>query len=364
MMRIIKISVGTIYAILIALYSISPKNIDNFSAGFGLFLIREFFIDITVLLLILATSYLVFFISSRFISQNNLTIRDVFLLTQNKFFLFVSLFLLLLCLAIPVYLASSISPKVEDTIINRIRYLKNESAYDFRYMLLNDAVDYQCTCQYDNAIKWYTKVLTYFPDHISINKWIKDKIKEITNRINYANTLISLSDELEKKKGCMDRNSIFLLAEAIRITPANKNLQQIFETKVNKLNDLMSVAEEYYLSCINKKYDNASQLLKKYSWFLFGDELLLFATNESDIFFSEESNRSCLSLIKHTSLINFKKLIGDSWELKILNSAVNQKNNLVCSCNDSSPEYNMSESLTLENDRQRLFYNDEKEDTE
>lgn len=169
----------------------------------------------------------------------------------------------------------------------------------------------------DQAINYYRRIIDSYPkDHR--NYLIQRRVNKIEAKLRYATSCVERSLDEERTRG-INRQSFALIVEGVHLDPTNELVRSELRSHIDKLEVGKDSPIAFHNALTSGDKSSASEILKRWGWYLFEDELTGGAITSTSGQTEKNDALTRYDFLKRFSAEDFKIAVERSWRL---NSAV------------------------------------------
>lgn len=312
-------AIGMLLGIINAL---SPTKVSDLRLGFGFFLLRQFWLELVLIGVILWVPQskwkkIGLWVWTRFPKFDS---------RQGKENVF-SLLLLALIFLIPVVSAQPIISEAARAIKARIFFIKNLLYPAYRQELYQIGIQKEKLGAIDEAVGYYKHILEISSDNPS-NKLLRNLIMERQGAIDYSGTCLEIGITTEKKRG-LTRQSFNSLAQSFKLCPGNDLAIKELQERINRLKEAKDVPTKFFTAYLSNDEAEVARLFQEWKWYLLEEDIVKSIEFEPSgrprkLNVSEDFN-----FLSRMSAEDFQQAVEKSWNLERILSFVSKKKALL-----------------------------------
>ncbi len=200
---------------------------------------------------------------------------------------------------------------------NRAFFYKNLIYSAHRQDLYIEGLKNERANKPDQAINYYRRIIDSYPkDHR--NYLIQRRVNKIEAKLRYATSCVERSLDEERTRG-INRQSFALIVEGVHLDPTNELVRSELRSHIDKLEVGKDSPIAFHNALTSGDKSSASEILKRWGWYLFEDELTGGAITSTPGQTEKNDALTRYEFLKRFSAEDFKIAVERSWHL---NSAV------------------------------------------
>jgi tetratricopeptide (TPR) repeat protein len=307
--------VGTVLAVINGL---SPQRVNDLRLGFGIFLLKQFGLELVIIGLLLLIS--------------KSTWKRIALIAWDRFPKFdsrpgkenvISLLMLALIFLVPVVSAQPIISETVKAVKLRIFFMRNLLYRSYRQELLQSGVEKEKLGETDKALSYYRTALEISPDNPD-NYAIRALVKERQGMLLYAGACLESALTIEKKKG-LTRQSFYSLAQSFRLCPGNNLALTELQARIKKLKEAKDAPIKFSNAYFAKLEPELTRLFQEWKWYLFDDDILKALEFEPSGRPRRLNINEDFGFVGRMSAEEFQGAVEKSWGLESIQTFVSSK---------------------------------------